>query len=32
VNLPDVLTSARGDKASHQFTYNEILIAAGMRF
>ena len=32
VNLPDVLTSARGDKAAHQFTYNEILIAAGMRF
>ena len=32
VNLPDVLTSARGDKASHHFTYNEILIAAGMRF
>lgn len=32
VNLPDVLTSARGDKASHHFTYNELLIAAGMRF
>lgn len=32
VNLPDVLTSAQGDKASHHFTYNEILIAAGMRF
>jgi hypothetical protein len=32
VNLPDVLTSARGDKASHHFTYNEILVAAGMRF
>ena len=32
VNLPDVLTSSQGDKASHHFTYNEILIAAGMRF
>ena len=32
VNLPDVLTSSQGDKASHHFTYNEVLIAAGMRF
>ncbi len=32
VNLPDVLTSARGDKASQSFTYNELLIALGMRF
>lgn len=32
VNLPDVLTSAQGDKASHKFTYNEVLIAVGMRF
>lgn len=32
VNLPDVLTSAQGDHASHQFTYNELLIAVGIRF
>lgn len=32
VNLPDVLTSARGDKASQSFTYNELLIAVGIRF
>ncbi len=32
VNLPDVLTSALGDKASHNFTYNEVLIAFGLRF
>jgi len=32
VNLPDVLTSARGDKASQHFTYNELLMAVGMRF
>jgi hypothetical protein len=32
VNLPDVLTSSEGDKASHHFTYNEWLIAAGIRF
>jgi hypothetical protein len=32
VNLPDVLTSARGDKASQSFTYNELIIAVGMRF
>lgn len=32
VNLPDVLTSARGDKAAQSFTYNELLIAVGVRF
>ncbi len=32
VNMPDVLTSSRGDKASQSFTYNEFLIAAGWRF
>lgn len=32
INLPDVLTSSRGDKAAHTFTYNELLIAIGMRF
>lgn len=32
VNLPDVLTSSLGDKASHNFTYNEVLIAFGLRF
>ena len=32
VDLPDVVTSARGDKASHSFTYNELLIAVGYRF
>lgn len=32
VNLPDVLTSSQGDKASHSFVYNELLIAFGMRF
>lgn len=32
VDLPDVLTSARGDKASQQFTFNELLIAIGIRF
>lgn len=32
VDLPDVLTSARGDKASHHFTYNELLVAVGYRF
>jgi hypothetical protein len=32
VNLPDVLTSARGDKASHNFTYSELLVAIGLRF
>jgi hypothetical protein len=32
VTLPDVLTSSQGDKASHNFTYNELLIAIGKRF
>jgi hypothetical protein len=32
VTLPDVLTSSQGDKASHNFTYNELLIAFGYRF
>ena len=32
VNMPDVLTSSRGDKASQSFTYNEFLVAAGWRF
>jgi opacity protein-like surface antigen len=32
VNLPDVLTSGRGDKASQKFTFQELLIAVGMRF
>jgi hypothetical protein len=32
VDLPDVLTSSRGDKASQHFTYNELLIALGIRF
>ena len=32
VTLPDVLTSSQGDKASHNFTYNELLIAVGKRF
>jgi len=32
VDLPDVLTSSRGDKASQSFYYNELLIAAGVRF
>ena len=32
VTLPDVLTSSQGDKASHNFTYNELLIALGKRF
>jgi hypothetical protein len=27
-----VLTSSQGDKASHNFTYNELLIALGKRF
>jgi hypothetical protein len=26
------LTSSQGDKASHNFTYNELLIAVGKRF
>jgi opacity protein-like surface antigen len=32
VNLPDVLTSARGDKASQHFTFNELIVAVGIRF
>ena len=32
VNLPDVVTSSLGDKASHNFTYNEVLISLGLRF
>lgn len=32
VTLPDVLTSSQGDKASHNFTYTELLIALGKRF
>lgn len=32
VNLPDVLTSARGDKAAQSFTYDELLVALGVRF
>jgi hypothetical protein len=32
VNLPDVLTSARGDKASQAFTYNEWALTLGLRF
>lgn len=32
VDMPDVVTSSEGDKASHHFNYNEVLIAVGMRF
>lgn len=32
VNLPDVVTTAQGDRASQEFDYREILIAVGMRF
>jgi hypothetical protein len=32
VNLPDVLTSSKGDKASQHFTYTEWVLAAGVRF
>ena len=32
VNLPDVVTSSLGDKASHKFTYNEFSITFGWRF
>ena len=32
INMPDVLTSSQGDKASHHFNYNELLIAVGVRF
>lgn len=32
VNLPDVVTSSQGDKASHSFTYNELAVSFGWRF
>jgi hypothetical protein len=32
VNLPDVLTSVRGDKGSQHFTFNELIVAVGIRF
>jgi opacity protein-like surface antigen len=32
VNLPDVVTSSQGDKASHSFTYNELAVYFGWRF
>lgn len=32
VNLPDVLTSARGDKASQHVTFNELIVAVSIRF
>jgi hypothetical protein len=32
INMPDVQTSARGDKASQSFYYNELLMALGIRF
>ena len=32
VNLPDVLTSARGDKAAQSFMYNELMAVLGWRF
>ncbi len=32
VNLPDVRTSSKDDKASQNFSYNEWLVAAGWRF
>ena len=32
VDLPDVLTSSRGDKASQNFYYSEWLVALGVRF
>ena len=32
VDLPDVLTSSRGDKASQHFTFNELIFALGWRF
>jgi hypothetical protein len=32
VNLPDVVTSSKNDKASQHFTYTEFLVAAGVRF
>ena len=32
VNLPDVLTSAPGDKAAQSFMYNEVMVVLGWRF
>jgi len=32
VNLPDVLTSARGDKAAQSFMSNEVMAVLGWRF
>ncbi len=32
VNLPDVLTSSKGDKAAHRFSYEELLVVFGARF
>lgn len=32
VNLPDVLTSARGNKAAQSFMYNELMAVLGWRF
>ena len=32
VNLPDVVTSSVGDKASHRFNYEEFLVVFGARF
>ena len=32
VNLNDVVTSARGDKASHRFQFSEFSVSAGYRF
>ena len=32
VNLPDVVTSSQGDKASHSFTFNEFEVSFGWRF
>ena len=32
VNLPDVVTSSVGDKASHRFNYDEFLVVFGARF
>jgi hypothetical protein len=32
VDLPDVLTSSRGDKASQHFTFNELIFTLGWRF
>jgi len=32
VTMHDIVTSSQGDRASQHFTYNELLIAAGVRF